>query len=30
MLLVEVPIDNQIKEWTTSTILSGWNAIRNR
>jgi len=29
-LLVEVPIDNQIKEWTTSTIPSGWNAIRNR
>jgi len=29
-LLVEVPIDNQIKTWTASTVPSGWEAIRER
>jgi uncharacterized membrane protein len=29
-LLVEVPIDNQIKTWTPDTIPSGWEAIRAR
>jgi len=29
-LLVEVPIDNQIKEWTADTAPSDWEAIRDR
>jgi uncharacterized membrane protein len=29
-LLVEVPIDNQIKTWTTETIPSDWGATRER
>ncbi len=29
-LLVEVPIDNQIKTWTASTVPSDWEAIRER
>jgi Domain of unknown function (DUF1772) len=29
-LLVEVPIDNQIKTWTAETIPSDWGAIRER
>ena len=29
-LLVEVPIDNQIKMWTAETIPSDWGAIRGR
>ena len=29
-LLILVPIDNQIKEWTTSTIPSNWELIRSR
>jgi uncharacterized membrane protein len=29
-LLVLVPIDNQIKEWTTSTMPSNWVLLRNR
>jgi hypothetical protein len=29
-LLVEVPIDNQIKEWTASSVPSDWEAIRDR
>src|SRR6266487_4169363 len=29
-LLVEVPIDNQIKTWTTLTVPVGWEAIRDR
>jgi uncharacterized membrane protein len=29
-LLVEVPIDYQIKTWTVETIPSGWEAIRDR
>lgn len=29
-LLVEVPIDNQIKTWTAETIPSDWEAIRER
>jgi uncharacterized membrane protein len=28
-LLVEVPIDNQIKVWTASTVPADWKAIRN-
>jgi uncharacterized membrane protein len=27
-LLVEVPVDNQIKQWTASTVPSNWQAIR--
>ena len=27
---VEVPIDNQIKEWTVNTLPSGWQALRDR
>jgi uncharacterized membrane protein len=29
-LLVEVPIDNQIKVWTVATLPSDWEAIRDR
>lgn len=29
-LLILVPIDNQIKEWTTSTLPSNWELIRSR
>jgi uncharacterized membrane protein len=29
-LLVEVPINNQIKTWTASTIPANWKAIRER
>ncbi|MFL5753266.1 MAG: hypothetical protein ACJ76F_07665 [Bacteroidia bacterium] len=29
-LLVEVPIDNQIKEWTALSMPSNWEAIRDR
>jgi uncharacterized membrane protein len=29
-LLVEVPIDNQIKTWSPSTVPTSWQAIRNR
>ena len=29
-LLAEVPIDNQIKTWTASTVSSEWEAIRDR
>jgi hypothetical protein len=29
-LLVEVPIDNQIKTWTASTVPSDWESIRDR
>lgn len=29
-LLVEVPIDDQIKTWTTSTLPGNWEAIRDR
>ena len=29
-LLIEVPINNQIIEWTPSTVPSNWEAIRNR
>ena len=29
-LIVEVPIDNQIKEWTSQTTPPDWEAIRNR
>lgn len=29
-LLVEVPIDNQIKEWTAVTVPADWETIRNR
>jgi len=29
-VLVEVPIDNQIKTWTAETIPSDWRAIRER
>jgi len=29
-LLVEVPIDNQIKEWTPETVPSRWEGIRDR
>jgi uncharacterized membrane protein len=29
-LLVEVPIDNQIKTWTASTVPSDWEALRSR
>lgn len=27
---VEVPIDNQIKEWTVNTLPPGWQALRDR
>ncbi|MCF3108003.1 DUF1772 domain-containing protein [Niabella sp. CC-SYL272] len=27
-LLVEVPIDNQVKTWTAATIPDGWTALR--
>ena len=27
---VEVPIDNEIKEWTVNTLPSGWQALRDR
>lgn len=29
-VLVEVPIDNQLKNWTTTTIPPDWHAIRDR
>jgi hypothetical protein len=29
-LLIEVPIDNQIKTWTASTVPSDWTTIRDR
>jgi uncharacterized membrane protein len=29
-LLVNVPIDNQIKEWTIQTMPADWEAIRDR
>lgn len=29
-VLIEVPIDNQIKSWTDITVPSNWEAIRNR
>lgn len=29
-LAVEVPIDNQIRTWTTATIPAGWENIRDR
>jgi uncharacterized membrane protein len=29
-LLIEVPIDNQIKEWTPETVPADWETIRNR
>jgi len=29
-LLVEVPIDNEIKGWTAATLPSNWESIRNR
>jgi len=29
-LLVNVPIDNQIKQWTVSTLPSDWEVIRDR
>jgi uncharacterized membrane protein len=29
-LLVEVPIDNQIKTWTSPTIPADWNSIREK
>src|SRR5437868_5778532 len=27
-VLIEVPIDNEIKKWTAATILSNWESIR--
>ena len=29
-LLIEVPIDNQIKVWTASTVPKDWESIRDR
>lgn len=29
-LMVEVPVDNQIKTWTTDTIPDNWHALRAR
>lgn len=29
-VLIEVPIDNQIKRWTTATLPSNWKSIRSR
>ena len=29
-LAILVPIDNEIKQWTASTVPSGWEAIRSR
>jgi len=29
-LVVEVPIDNQVKTWTTATLPADWEEIRSR
>jgi len=29
-LLVNVPIDNQIKQWTVATLPSNWEQVRDR
>ncbi|HEU5290732.1 MAG TPA: hypothetical protein VFU05_08835, partial [Cyclobacteriaceae bacterium] len=29
-LAIEVPIDNQVKVWTSSTLPSSWESFRNR
>ncbi len=29
-LMIEVPIDNQIKQWTSLTVPADWETIRNR